>query len=249
VRADFERDGWVVAHGVVGADELSAMREVFATIIPEIVYPSGPDGVLWEITGASPAFEPLARIARDRRFGALVGEALGARRVQLLQDSLLYKPAHDGGTVEWHQDHRYVGYLTPPRVVALRIALHAEDRDNGCMQVVDGSHTWGPVGGINALTESRIDSLLPALSSAQREALAGARPLELAPGDVSIHHCLTLHGSPPNRSDRPRRTIILRMFDGDCRLDAARLPPGAEKHFPLDRDGSLAASAFPLVHG
>jgi ectoine hydroxylase-related dioxygenase (phytanoyl-CoA dioxygenase family) len=72
--------------------------------------------------------------------------------------------------------------------------------------------------------------------------------LVLAAGDVSIHHCLTLHGSAPNTSARPRRTIILRMFDADCRLDPAKLPPGAESYFPTDAEGHLATSSFPLVH-
>jgi hypothetical protein len=66
---------------------------------------------------------------------------------------------------------------------------------------------------------------------------------------VTVHHCLTLHGSGPNRSAEPRRTIILRMFDGDVRLDASRLPSSARRHFPTDASGALAVSAFPLVFG
>jgi ectoine hydroxylase-related dioxygenase (phytanoyl-CoA dioxygenase family) len=196
------------------------------------------------VTGARNAYAPLDAIARDSRFGALVAAALGASRVQLLQDSLLYKPPHDGGTVEWHQDHTYTGYLN--RVVSLRIALLPEDASNGCMRVVDGSHTWGPVGDVRALRESRVDSIAAGLSDEQRAALADARPLELAPGDISIHHCLTLHGSAPNDSARARRTIILRMFDGACELDRSRLPPGAEQYFPTVGN-HLAPSAFPIV--
>jgi ectoine hydroxylase-related dioxygenase (phytanoyl-CoA dioxygenase family) len=70
----------------------------------------------------------------------------------------------------------------------------------------------------------------------------------LAPGDVSIHHCLTVHSSTRNRSGRARRTIILRMFDADCRLVSTRLPMGAERYFRTDNHGRLATSAFPLVH-
>jgi hypothetical protein len=246
--ADFDRDGWMVARGVVPSDELTTVHEVFTSLIPENAsVPSGADGALGEITGASRAYEPLMRIACDRRFGSLAAAALGASRVQLLQDSLLYKPARDGGRIHWHQDYTYVGFLTPPRVVSLRIALLPEREDTGCMQVVTGSHHWGQVGDVHALTESRVDSLLPSLSAEQREAVACATPLVLEPGDVSIHHCLTVHGSGPNRIGQPRRTIILRMFDGDCRLDATRLPKGAESYFPTDADGGLATSAFPVV--
>lgn len=242
--SDFARQGWLVARNVIGAEELARMHDVFTTLIPEVTYPRGPDGIVWEVTGASRAYEPLAAIARDARFGALVADALDASRVQLLQDSLLYKPPHDGGPVEWHQDHTYTGYLS--RVVSLRIALLPEDVENGCMRVVDGSHTWGPIGDTRVLTESRVDSIASAISPAQAAALADARPLELAPGDISIHHCLTLHGSPPNHSARARRTIILRMFDGDCVIDRTRLPPGAEQYFPSESD-RLSPSAFPIV--
>lgn len=244
MNADFARNGWIVARNVLSADEVARMHQVFTTVIPDIAYPRGPDGVVWEVTGASRAHAPLDAIARDRRFGALVAEALGALRVQLLQDSLLYKPPHDGGAVEWHQDHTYTGYLS--RVVALRIPLLPEDTRNGCMRVVDGSHAWGPVGDVRALRESRVDSIAAGLSDVQRTALADARPLELEPGDISIHHCLTLHGSAPNHSDRARRTIILRMFDGACELERSQLPPGSEQYFPTVGN-HLAPSAFPIV--
>jgi len=238
-----------VVRGVVPPGEIADMLRLFETLIPEIAYPRRRDGVLWEITGAARQVAPLAAVARDARFAALAGEALGCATVQLLQDSLLYKPAREGGPVEWHQDHTYVGFLTPARVVSLRIALLPEDERSGCLRVVDGSHRWGSVGAVRALTETRVDSLLPSLRPDQEAALAGARPLELEPGDVTIHHCLTLHGSGPNRSERPRKTVILRMFDGACRLDRTRLPPGAEAHFPTDETGRLATSAFPRVFG
>jgi len=246
----FDRDGWTVARGVVTADEVAAMTDVFTSILPESAdWPARSDGIVAEIAGASRAHESLARIATDRRFGALAAEALQAPRVQLLQDSLLFKPARAGASVDWHQDHTYVGFLAPPRVVTLRIALLPESTDSGGMRVVSGSHRWGSVGEIRAFSESRVDSLLPSLTEEQRSDVDAAVSLDLEPGDVSIHHCLTLHGSGPNRGDRARRTIILRMFDAQCRLDPTRLAAGASAHFPLDPDGSLAASRFSLVFG
>jgi len=224
------------------------MRDVFASLIPEIEYPRGESGVLREITGASRAIDPLMTIACDPRFGKLAADVLGVPRVQLLQDSLLYKPPRDGAPVEWHQDFTYVGFLTPPRVIAIRIALLPEDETNGCMRAVEGSHAWGPIGENKALRAASVTSLLDELSPERRDRVEHARVLALEPGDVSIHHCLTLHGSGANPSERPRKTIILRMFDAACRLDRSRLPPGSEAYFPVDADGHLAASAFPVVH-
>ena len=82
----------------------------------------------------------------------------------------------------------------------------------------------------------------------QAVAMHAVSPLPLAPGDISIHHCLTLHGSPSNTSDRPRRTILLRMFDAACTLVPSKLPPGAEAFFATDADGHLSAAGFPIVH-
>src|SRR5512138_1117415 len=240
----FQRDGWVVVRGVVTRDEVAAMAAAFAALIPDSPhYPSG----LFEITGAAQTHAPLAAIARDPRFGELAARALGALRIQHLQDSLLYKCAGGVGVVEWHRDHTYVGFLVPARVISLRIALTRETEASGCMRVVDGSHTWGPRDTVRALSETSVASLVPALSPSERDALATARPLELEPGDVSIHHCLTVHGSGTNVTETARRTIILRMFDADCRLDRTRLPHGADVYFPCGAGDRLATERFPIV--
>lgn len=247
MHAELERDGYMVVRGVIPLDDIAAFTEVFATIVPDLPYPPGPDGVIREVTGMAHGYEPMRRIATDRRFGALVANALGAARVQLLQDSLLFKPAHTGGSVDWHQDRTYIGYLEPAQVATLRIALLPEDEGNGCMRVVPGSHRWGHIGADQSLTAASVTSLLPHLSDEQRAAVADARSLPLEPGDISIHHCLTLHGSPPNHSDRPRRTILLRMFDAACTLVPAKLPPGAETFFATTAAGHLAEATFPIV--
>ena len=249
MREAFDRDGWLVVRGVVPPAELAALRELFATIIPDAPYPRGGDGVIRELTGMARAHPPLDAITRDPRFGALAVAALGAAKIQFLQDSLLYKPAHDGGSVEWHQDHTYVGFLVPARVIAIRIALLPEHAGNGCMRVVTGSHHWGPIGANHSLRAESVTSLAAELSEPQRAALADAATLELEPGDVSIHHCLTVHGSGPNRGADPRRTIILRMFDAECRLNATRLPEHARGYFPTEASGQLSTSAFPIVAG
>ena len=114
------------------------------------------------------------------------------------------------------------------------------------MRAVTGSHRWGPIGANHSLRADSVTSLADELSELQRAAVADAAVLELEPGDVS---CLTVHGSGANPSADPRRTIILRMFDADCRLDATRLPDHVRGYFPTDAAGGLATSAFPIVAG
>jgi ectoine hydroxylase-related dioxygenase (phytanoyl-CoA dioxygenase family) len=86
------------------------------------------------------------------------------------------------------------------------------------------------------------------LSTAQRERVERATiPLEVRAGDVTIHHCLTLHGSGHNTSARPRKTIITHLVSGDCRLVPERLPRAALGHFSTDDQGHLTPPAFPTL--
>ena len=72
-------------------------------------------------------------------------------------------------------------------------------------------------------------------------------PIELNAGDVSIHHCLTYHGSYENSTGRVQKTIVTHVFDGDCRLKHERLPSNAVHLFHTDIKGHLLPSSFPLL--
>jgi ectoine hydroxylase-related dioxygenase (phytanoyl-CoA dioxygenase family) len=169
--------------------------------------------------------------------------------VQLLQDALLLKPPARAGSIALHQDYSYTGYLDRPSGLAVGLALTDATIASGCLYVVDGSHTWGLVGGLNLFASGLQPDLEARLTPAQRGRVGEATiPLEVRAGDVTIHHCLTLHGSGGNTSERARKTVIAHLIDGDSRVVRDRLPPGAEAHFPVDGDGHLAANAFPTLY-
>ena len=44
--------------------------------------------------------------------------------------------------------------------------------------------------------------------------LETALPIEAESGDVLFFHSFTLHGSMPNRSERPRKTILIQLYSG-----------------------------------
>ena len=54
-------------------------------------------------------------------------------------------------------------------------------------------------------------------------------PMTLGKGEVSFHHCLTIHGSGPNLTNQPRRSIAVHMQDESNSY--------REFHYP---DGTLA---------
>jgi ectoine hydroxylase-related dioxygenase (phytanoyl-CoA dioxygenase family) len=162
---------------------------------------------------------------------------------------LLLKPAARAGTIALHQDYSYTGYLDRACGLAVGLALTDAGVDDGCLYVVDGSHAWGLVGGFDLFASALRPGLETRLTPAQRARVADATiPLEVRAGDVTIHHCLTLHGSGGNTSGRPRKTVIAHLIDGDSRVVHDRLPAEARPHFPVDRDARLAASAFPTLY-
>jgi ectoine hydroxylase-related dioxygenase (phytanoyl-CoA dioxygenase family) len=75
---------------------------------------------------------------------------------------------------------------------------------DGAMAMVDGSYRWSDGVGIEwqHTAFSVIDDVL-----ASRD--ARLVPIELKRGQVSFHHCKTLHGSGPNRGSAPRRSLVV----------------------------------------
>jgi ectoine hydroxylase-related dioxygenase (phytanoyl-CoA dioxygenase family) len=197
-----------------------------------------------ERPGVSALSPLLAAQVRDAAIGRRVAALLDCDRVQLLQDTALVKPPGSEARVEWHQDHTYTGYLDTTACVSVRLALTDCSLESGCLRVIDGSHLHGVRGGLRAFRAAEVSDDTALMPPDWEERVV---PVELRPGDVSVHHCLTFHGSLPNRSPRPRRTLIARMFDARARLLPEKLPPGLEAYFPSGPDGRLSETAFPLL--
>ena len=202
---------------------------------------------IWQIPGlCRQDDELLAHLRHD--VGALVTDLLRADRIQLLQDTLIVKPPRVGAPVELHQDYTYIGFLEPPNAISVRLSLTPSTVDTGCMYVIDRSHRWGLNGELALFCHQLRPGASERLPARLRARLVEDRiPLELAPGDVSIHHCLTHHGSFENTSETLQRTIVTHIVDGACRLLPDRLPDHAIQHFDTSANGHLSPASFPVL--
>jgi phytanoyl-CoA hydroxylase len=111
---------------------------------------------------------------------------------------LMFKPAKHGGIKPWHQDYAYWA-STKPEQVTCWLALDDATPENGCMQLVPGSHKFGLVK--HGQAELQID-----LKNVPTEKIKVA-PMKA--GSLLLFHVLTLHHSGPNRSDKSRRAFIV----------------------------------------
>jgi phytanoyl-CoA hydroxylase len=142
----------------------------------------------------------LKAAAMSRRLHAILDQLLGCGRV-LFQEMALVKPPRIGSEKPWHQDASYFRLTDPALIAGVWIALDPARRDNGCMEVIPGSHHGGAAPHVhdNDLSRCAIDA-----AAVGREA---AVALEMEPGDGLIFHALLHHSTGPNRSNRHRRAI------------------------------------------
>jgi len=231
----FDAHGWLVLRDVVPPNIIPELNHAFDHLFESA---HGQSGSVRQLAGMCRTNDLLLRHLYDG-LAATVRYLLGAPGLQLLQDSLLLKPPAANGTVALHQDYTYTGFLDPPAIVSVGLALTDASVENGCLYVVDGSHKRGLAGDFHIFA----DALATTPGSTQYE----KTPLQVRAGDVTIHHCLTLHGSYPNTSPNPRKTIVTHVFSSGCRLVPERLPKHVHAHFQTDGHGHLTGPGFPVL--
>ena len=150
-------------------------------------------------------------------------EKLLSGEVYHYHSKMILKDPKIGGAWAWHQDYGYWyqnGVLFPD-LVSVFISVDRATKENGCLQVIKGSHMMG-----------RVDHVLTGdQAGADQERVAEAlKRLELVycemePGDAIFFHSNLLHRSDQNKSPNSRWSLI-------CCYNAARNDPYKESHHP-----------------
>jgi len=161
----------------------------------------------------------IRQLATDPQIGEIAAGLLAASRVRIWHDQLLYKPgdqaSQSGANVGWHQDYYYWQCAAEPTLITAWVAFDDVTPDNGCMQVVPGSHRWG-LRNVNDFHAQDLKKQEEAIQLSDGQAFSPL-PVRMKAGQVSFHHSLTFHGSGPNLTDRPRRSLAIHLMSGDTR--------------------------------
>ncbi len=147
--------------------------------------------------------------------GRWAARVTGARMVQVWWTQLLYKPPQPAeGEAElnigWHQDrHYWRAWAESSELFTAWVALSDVTAEAGPMRFVRGSHGWGLLddGGFYRQDLDDQRDAIPVPDGRSWEEV----PALLPAGGASFHHCLTFHGSGPNRSAGPRRSLAIHM--------------------------------------
>ena len=119
---------------------------------------------------------------------------------ELFQDMALVKPPRYGSEKPWHQDCAYFNLPEGTTVVGVWIALDEATPENGCMHIIPGSHSEGPMIHFKRRDWQICDTDVP---------VARDTMVPLKPGGCLFWHGLTHHGSPVNQSGQRRRALQL----------------------------------------
>jgi ectoine hydroxylase-related dioxygenase (phytanoyl-CoA dioxygenase family) len=220
----FQDKGYWLGGKVLSDEQLDALRQAMEDVYAGR-YETGIGPMAVWIPGDNPkairksdnahwASTTLRKLATNPTIGAMAARLIDTPEIRLWHDQLLYKPGQGSagkqaaGNVGWHQDSHY-WQCTITDLLTAWVAFDDVTLDNGCMQVAPGSHRWG------LLKESDFfNSDLDAMKKKIEEETGHAfttEPCTLKAGEVSFHHCLTIHGSGPNMTDKPRRSLVLHL--------------------------------------
>jgi ectoine hydroxylase-related dioxygenase (phytanoyl-CoA dioxygenase family) len=222
----YHLDGYIIAKAFLDAEEIDLLRR---TAIEDrqldqkaIGIADGEGGTVRLTLWNHPGNSIYGMIARSRRVVDAMEQLLDGE-VYHYHSKMILKDAKIGGAWAWHQDYGYWydNNVLYPLLSSVSIAVDPATRENGCMQVLKGSHHMGRMSHGQTGDQTGADVERVAEAEKRLELVY----CEMEPGDALFFHCNTLHRSDQNNSDKSRWSLI-------CCYNAARNDPYQEAHHP-----------------
>ncbi|MDB4902677.1 MAG: phytanoyl-CoA dioxygenase PhyH [Mucilaginibacter sp.] len=156
----------------------------------------------------TPGNDVFGYLTRSEKMISAVKQLLGGDApVCHFHSKLMQKEPKVGGAWEWHQDYGYWyknQFMFPDEVISVMVALTAANKENGCLQVIKGSHKLGRVN--HGFAGEQVGADMQMVNNALKT--MELVYVELEPGDALIFHSNLLHRSEANLSDYPRWSVI-----------------------------------------
>ena len=209
-------DGFLTPIDVIDPDEATALRTDLESLEATWLNADLPHPLNTYKRVNAHLVMPLAcRIGCDPRLLDPVESILGPD-ILIWSIEFFIKEPRTEAIVSMHQDLTYWGFGAIDGLVTAWLALSQATPASGCMDFVRGSHK-NPI-----LPHDDTHDARNLLSRGQEIRVDIAEtdktPIELRPGQMSLHHGLTIHGSGPNHSDDRRIGAVIRY----CRPDIAQ---------------------------
>lgn len=210
--AAFHRDGYIVIKTFINHHETD---KLYTTAIRDDVMSKNALD-LNDQTGKktrlslwfTPGNDVFGYLTRSEKMVRAVGQLLDSDApVCHFHSKLMQKEPRVGGAWEWHQDYGYWyknQFMFPDQLISVMVALTPANKENGCLQVIKGSHKLGRVN--HGFAGEQVGADMVMVNNALKT--MDLIYCELEPGDALFFHSNLMHRSEANLSEHPRWSII-----------------------------------------
>jgi phytanoyl-CoA hydroxylase len=225
----FHENGFIVAKGLVPDTtraelQLIAESHLQQNLAPieyevDVQYPGSPLGS--EAPGGATARRLLQACSRHLAFRNWAADAniktclqqlFSLKNIGLSQchhNCIMTKQPGFSSATLWHQDIRYWDF-DQENLISAWLALGDEDRKNGCLRVIPGSHRM-------VLEPGRFDAamFLRADLAENKALIKCAEKVELKAGDMLFFHSKLFHAAGRNLTDTIKYSVVFTYHDVD----------------------------------
>jgi phytanoyl-CoA hydroxylase len=210
--ADYERDGYVIIKNFIQHEEVNKLYNIATdddTLQKHAFDLNDQSGKKTKLTlWYTPGNDAYGLLTKSKRMVESVDKLMdGESAVCHFHSKLMQKEPKVGGAWEWHQDYGYWyknEFLLPDQMMSVMVAITDANKENGCLQVIKGSHKMGRIehgfaGEQVGASQHYVDLALKTMELVY---------VEIKAGDALFFHSNLLHRSEGNLSDKPRWSLI-----------------------------------------
>ena len=208
----YKNDGFVIVKDFLNREEVNKLYSVAtedSTLRQHAFDLNDQAGKKTKLTlWYTPGNDAYGLLTKSKRMIYSVDKLMdGNSAVCHFHSKLMQKEPKVGGAWEWHQDYGYWyknEFLFPDQMMSVMIAITKANKENGCLEVIKGSHKMGRIehgfaGEQVGASQHYVDLALKTMKLVY---------VEIMPGDALFFHSNLLHRSEANLSETPRWSLI-----------------------------------------
>ena len=231
-KAAFRRDGYLAVASLVSRERCEALAAISSSHLAQLIapveyeidvhYPGAPlDPLSPEAKTSRRLLQAYARDQAIRQWATCaevrdVLHGLFAEPGQMMlsqchHNCIMTKTPGYSSVTLWHQDNRYWSFDRED-LVSVWLALGDENKRNGCLRVIPGSHRLEPEPG-------RFDAALflrPDLPE-NKTMIEQSSAVELKQGDVLFFHSKLFHAAGRNLTNETKLSLVFTYHQADNR--------------------------------
>ncbi len=210
--SDFQRDGYFIVKNFLSEEEIAKLSSIVLSdkkMRSHAMDLNDASGKKTKLTlWYTPGNDAYGLLTKSKRIIDTVDKLLdGDSAVCHFHSKLMQKEPRVGGAWEWHQDYGYWykdEFLFPDQLISVMVAITDANKENGCLQVIRGSHKMGRIehGFAGEQVGANMHYVELALKTLDLEYV------EIKAGDALFFHSNLLHRSEANLSDKARWSLI-----------------------------------------